>query len=131
MSPSCRNLVQSFSWYDSYRKLYPKTAQFSRYQSADGDGATRIDISYHWGNFEAAECQYHSISFLDHLSLRVTFSLPNLLARNLAPQIKPTFKISPSVVNDDKFKQQIIDSMMGWLQEKRPGLTLCSGGTQW
>ena len=88
MSPSCRNLVQSFSWSDSYRKLHPKTAQFSRYQSADGNGATRIDRSYHWGEFEAAECQYHSISFSDHLSLRVTYVLPNLLARNLAPQIK-------------------------------------------
>ena len=47
MSPSCRNLVQSFSWSDSYRKLHPKTVQFSRYQSVDGDGATRIDRSYH------------------------------------------------------------------------------------
>ena len=48
MSPSCRNLVSAFSWIDSYRRLHPKTNQFSRYQNTDADGATRIDRSYQW-----------------------------------------------------------------------------------
>ena len=124
MSPSCRNLVQAFEWSDSYRKLHPGTIQFSRYQGGDGDGATRLDRSYHWGDLEAAECQYHSISFSDHLSLRVSYILPNFLARNLAPQIKPTFKIPPSVVDDETFKQQLKDSMADWLQVKEAGADL-------
>ena len=48
MSPSCRNLIGACSWIDSYRRLHPKTNQFSRYQNTDADGATRINRSYQW-----------------------------------------------------------------------------------
>ena len=76
------------------------------------------------GDFRVSECQYHSISFSDQLSLRVSYALPNMLARNLAPQIKPAFKIPPSVVTDKIFKQQLENSMAEWLQVKEAGADL-------
>ena len=121
MSPSCRNLVNAFTWTDSYRKLNPRINKFSRYQDADGAGATRIDRSYHWGNIEAAESQYHSISFSDHLSLRVSYVLPYKLYRNLAPQIKPAYKIPPSVVKDETFRFRLQNSILEWSRVKDAG----------
>ena len=124
MSPSCRNLVNSFSWVDSYRRLHPNVNQFSRYQPNDADGATRIDRSYQWGKITALESQYHSISFSDHLSLRVKYSLPHKLDRNLAPSSKPSYKIPPSVVQDKIFKARLESSMQEWLRVKNAGADL-------
>ena len=71
VSPSCRNLVKSFSWSDSFRTLYPRAPQYSRHSDHPhhGSGASRIDRSYHWGNIEVREAEYASISFSDHLCL--------------------------------------------------------------
>ena len=95
MSPSCRNLVNAFLWIDSYRRLHLKKIQFSRYQNTDADGATRIDRFYQWGNIIATESQYHSISFSDHLCLRISYNLPHKLDCHLAPKSKPSYKIPP------------------------------------
>ena len=124
MSPSCRNLVNAFSWIDSFGRLHPKTIQFSRYQNTDADGATRIDRSYQGGDIIAKESQYHSISFCDHLCLRVSYDLPHKLDRHLAPYSKPSYKISPSVVKDDIFKDRLRSSMQEWLRVKEAGADL-------
>ena len=51
MSPSLKRLERIFSWQDSFRTLYPSKKCFSRYYANDrhGDGASRIDRSYHFG----------------------------------------------------------------------------------
>ena len=68
MSPSFKNLVNAFAWKDSYRYLHPKAKQYSRYYINDhqGEGASRIDRSYHWGSLEVQQAEYLSISFSDH-----------------------------------------------------------------
>ena len=124
MSPSCRNLVNAFSWIDSFCRLHPNSTQFSRYQNTDADGATRIDRSYQWGDIIANENQYHSISFSDHLCLRVSYSLPHELDRHLAPNSKPSYKIPPSVVRDNIFKARLKSSMQEWLRVKKAGADL-------
>ena len=124
MSPSCRNLVNSFSWVDSYHRLHPNVNQFSRYQPNNADGATRIDRSYQWGEITALESQYHSISFSDHLSLRVKYSLRHKLDRHLAPTSKPSYKIPPSVVQDATFEIRLESSMHEWLRVKDAGADL-------
>ena len=52
MSKSLKRMVKNFNWIDSYRSLYPHSKSFSRYYESDrfGEGATRIDRQYHWGD---------------------------------------------------------------------------------
>ena len=52
MSPSLKKLLQTFSWKDSFRQLYPGIKSYSRYyeNAIHGDGATRIDRNYHYGD---------------------------------------------------------------------------------
>ena len=86
-SPSLRNLVSTFSWIDSYRSLYPRVRQYYRYYShaLQGEGATIIKRSYHWGNLKTKSAEYVSISFSDHLSLKITYILPCEVNKFLAP----------------------------------------------
>ena len=58
ISPLCKNLIRAFSWSDSFCKLHPRDVQYSRYQGADGEGATRIDRSYHWGSLQVSDVAY-------------------------------------------------------------------------
>ena len=124
LSPSCRNLVRAFSLSDCFRRLYPRAAQYSRHSRTvhHGEGASRIDRSYHWGELQVLEAVYNSISFSDHLSLLTHYRLPHRLDRHLAPLINPPFKISPIVVNDNSFRQKLKHSMQGWLQVKARGV---------
>ena len=123
MSPSFKTLVSSFAWSDSYRQLFPHTTQYSRIYSNihHGEGASRIDRCYHWGNLSVQEAEYHAISFSDHLSLRVVYSLPCRLARMVAPQAKPHFKIPPHVVDDDNFRENLCQTFEIWQQVRENG----------
>ena len=62
---------------DSFRALQPQVEQYSRYQTQDGDRATRINRSYQMGDLQVSKAAYDSIS--DHLSLKVTYFLPHKL----------------------------------------------------
>ena len=43
LSPSFKRLIQTFKWTDSYRKLHPKTEQFSRYYGGTrGEGKLEL-----------------------------------------------------------------------------------------
>ena len=123
ISPSCKNLVRAFSWTDSFRAVQPRGTQLSRYNRADqqGEGASRIDRSYHWGEIQVVEACYNSISFSDHLGLKVHYKLPNKLDQHLAPPSRPAFKISPTIVNDATFRHRLELSMQGWLKVKEDG----------
>ena len=118
MSPSFRSLVSSMSLSDSFRVLYPQTSQFSRYYSNDhhGEGASRIDRCYHWGQLKVLEAEYNPISFSDHLSHRLVFSLPSPLDRQVAPEAKPQYRIPPEIVEDLEFQTRLKKAMQGWNQ---------------
>ena len=123
MSPSFKTLVSAFSLTDSFRCLHPKKVQFSRYYSSSqqGEGASRIDRCYHWGELRAAEAEYHSISFSDHLSQRLIYTLPSPLDRQVAPKSKSQFKIPPEVVNDPDFKEKLSQNIDTWNQVLEAG----------
>ena len=124
VSPSCRNLVRTFLWLDSYLQMYPRAPTYSRLSNHPhhGSGASRIDRSYHWGDLEVREADYLSISFSDHFSLIVTYGLPHALSRHFTPKSKPAFKISPSVVNDEIFINKLEYSMRQWQEVKENGV---------
>ena len=123
MSPSFKNFVSAFSLTDSFRCLHPKKIQFSRYysNSQQGEGASRIDRCYHWGDLSAVEAEYHSISFSDHLSQRLVYTLPSPLDRRIAPKPSPQFKIPPEVVNDSKFTELLQVKLDIWIQALEDG----------
>ena len=73
-SKSLQRLVKNFAWTDSFKKLHPDSQQFSRYydNTAQGEGATRIDRMYHYGQLQIIEASYVGVAFSDHLYLIIT-----------------------------------------------------------
>ena len=97
--------------------------QASRYYSnIQGEGASRIDRSYHWGPMKTFGAEYISVSFSDHLALKVSYIIPSKLDRGLTPQTKPAYKIPPNVVTDRLFQTRLTESMIGWEQIKSEGV---------
>ena len=83
--------------------------------------SSRIDRCYHWGDLTAVEAEYHSISFSDHLSQRLVYTLPSPLDRKIAPKPSPQFKIPPEVVNDSKFTELLQVKLDIWNQVLEAG----------
>ena len=68
--------------------------------------------------------EYISVSFSDHLALKVSYLLPSKLDRCLTPQTKPAYKIPPTVVTDLIFQTRLSEAMLGWQQVKSEGVDL-------
>ena len=94
MSPALKRLVSSFSFKDSYRVLHPNENVFSHYhdQGKFGNGATRIDRQYHWGDLTILEAKYIGIAFSDYQALLVKVRFPNFGSKVVAPHLKPLLK---------------------------------------
>ena len=124
MSPSLGSLISTFSWSDSFRHLHPSEKIFSRYYTMEkhGEGATRIDRLYHWGNISVQGASYHSLAFSDHMAHIVTYLLPSQMARILSPRSSPNFKVKPEVVMDSKFKSRLKTHMADWLEVRANGV---------
>ena len=86
MSPSLKRLITTFSWTDSFRYLHSKSQTFSRYYEHNkfGEGATRLDRQYHWGNVTVVEASYAGVAFSDHQVHIVKIQLPEINARILS-----------------------------------------------
>ena len=56
-SKCLKRLIKTFNWTDSFRQHYPDSLQFSRYydNSVHGEGASRLDRNYHFGNIKIIE----------------------------------------------------------------------------
>ena len=106
MSPSLTRMVSTFDMKDSYRTLYPRNLVYSHYYHTVqlGEGATRIDRSYSWGNLTVVEARYEPIAFSDHMAYIVRLSLPDTSAQMLSPRSRPIFKVSPEVILDSQFQ---------------------------
>ena len=65
LSPSLGRLIKSFDLANSFRTLHPSTKAFSHYYHSIqlGEGATRIDRSYNWGQVKVVDARYEPISF--------------------------------------------------------------------
>ena len=109
ISPSLKRVIKAFSWSDSFRKLFPQSESFSRYYDNDrfGEGATRIDRIYHFGELVVREAQYVGVAFSDHLGLVIKFELPGNFGKLTSPKSRPLFKANPDIVKDQIFKSRL------------------------
>ena len=120
MSPSLKRLIRTFSWKDSFRTLFPKSKSFSRYYDNErfGEGATRIDRIYQFGDMIAKEAQYVGLPFSDHFGLIVKFSLPPDFGKLTSPKTRSLFKVKPEVVRDSVFKTKLKEQFAIWTEVK-------------
>ena len=112
MSPSLARLTQIFDMQDSYRYLFPINKVYSHYYHTVqlGQGATRIDRSYNWGNLAIVDARYVPVAFSDHMAYVVTVSLPEPCSKMISPRARPLFKVTPEVICDEVFQ-----GLHGWL----------------
>ena len=124
MSSSLSKLVKSFDMKDSFRSLYPSIKSFSHFYHTPllGEGATRIDRAYSWGQIKVINAKYEPIAFSDHMAYTITISIPTSMARILSPRSKPHFKIKPDVIKDEVFQKRLKDSMLDWQEVQDLGL---------
>ena len=117
-SNSLKRLVKNFAWLDSYRQLYPDTQQFSRYydNSVHGEGASRIDRMYHYGQIIILEAYYVGVAFSDHFSLIIKIKMPENMTKLISPKSKPLFKSKPEVIDDEIFRNRLKQSFQLWLE---------------
>ena len=90
-----------------------KDSSFSRYYSSQkfGHGATRIDRLYHYGGVYSTKSEYKATAFSDHWAQIVTYHTPDVDQCSRGPKIKPTFKISYNVIDDDIFQKSLKSSV--------------------
>ena len=123
ISPTFKRLVKSFNWIDSFRALHPREVQFSRYYSSNrGEGASRIDRCYHYGDIKAIKASYHPLAFSDHHAHIVTIQLPDPFSRLICPRSPPSFRIKAEVVQDESFQKDLVKSMASWQAVRSFGL---------
>ena len=70
-SPSLTRLIRTFDMVDTYRSKFPGRKIFSHYYSygqAGGQGGTRIDRSYNWGDITVHDARYLPVAFSDHMA---------------------------------------------------------------
>ena len=123
-SPCLKRLIKNFSWQDSYRTLHPLSKCFSRYydSSLHGEGATRIDRSYHYGELEIVKADYIGVAFSDHFSYVVKVKMPGLFSRLVCPKSKPLFKSKPDVILDHIFQERLQENFLVWSSIKNYGI---------
>ena len=128
MSPSLKRLIKNFSWSDSLRSLHPNALIYSRYyeHSRFGDGATRIDRQYWWGNLEVLEVKHVGVAFSDHQAVVVKVKVPDMFSKLLCPVSKPQFKAKPEVIRDSIFITRLKENFSAWNQIREAGLDTLS-----
>ena len=128
MSPSLKRLIKNFSWSDSLRSLHPDALIYSRYYEhiRFGDGATRIDRQYWWGNMEVVDIKHIGVAFSDHQAVVAKVKVSESLSKLLCPRSKPQFKAKPEVVRDSIFYSRLKESFSVWSQIRENGLDTLS-----
>ena len=126
MSACLKRVMKNYKWTDSFRNLHPTQKIFSRYYDhfQSGEGATRIDRSYHFGRVEVIQAKYVGVAFSDHFSLIITMKVPDQFSRLNCPRSKPLFKAKPEVVMDPTFKKRLSECFPVWAQVKDYGLNV-------
>ena len=124
MSACLKRVIKNFGWVDSFRKLFPDRKLFSRYYDnlQHGEGASRIDRSYHYGRIEIIDAKYIGVAFSDHFSLIITIKVPDNFFRLSSPRCRPMFKAKPEVVMDKIFQSRLKEYFSSWIQIKDFGL---------
>ena len=115
-SNSLKRLVKNFSWRDSFREIHPDSKQFSRYydNSLHGEGATRLDRMYHYGQLRIIQAFYVGVAFSDHFSLIVKIKLPENMTKYSSPKYRPLFKSKPDIIDDELFQMRLKENVELW-----------------
>ena len=102
-------------------QLHPDSQQFSRYydNSVHGEGASRIDRMYHYGQLHILEAYYVGVAFSDHFALIVKFKLPENMSKLMSPKSKPLFKSKPEVIQDEVFQKRLELNFQLWLNVRQ------------
>ena len=123
MSSSLKRVTKVFDMKDSFRSLYPKAKAFSRYYGDNrGQGATRIDRQYHFGNINIIEAKYLPLSFSDHQGLVVKICLPDPISKIICPAERPSFRLKNDVIYDSIFQESLEGAFVDWLNIKAFGM---------
>ena len=124
LSPCLARFLKMSNMSDCFRSLHPNANIFSHfYHSAQlGEGASRLDRAYSWGEVTMVAAKYEPLAFSDHMAHVITISLPSTFSRILSPRARPTFKIRPEVIRDDEFKKNLGEAMADWLIVKGRGM---------
>ena len=105
ISPTLKRFIHVFNLSDSFRCLHPDAKVFSRYGSAAaGEGATRLDRTYHYGELKIVAANYVGASFTDHLCLIVEAEIPGKISTSVTTQSCPLFKANQMTVKDSVFQ---------------------------
>ena len=120
MSRCLQRLINLKDWKDSFRVLHPASRIYSRYyESNRGEGATRIDRNYQFGNnLQVIEAGYHPLAFSDHFALIVKLRLENPISKILSPRSRYQFRLTPEVIRDKVFKENLEVAMISWQRVK-------------
>ena len=101
MSSGLSRLVKLRDWQDSFRALHPTSEIFSRYyENVRGEGASRKDHCYHFGDLSIVDAKYLPIAFSDHFSLVV--------------KSRPTFKLTPKIIQNILFQDGLREAMLSY-----------------
>ena len=124
MSPTLTKMIKTFDLKDCFRILYPNSKSFSHFYNTIhmGEGGTRIDRSYSWGDLVIEDARYEPLAFSDHMAYLVSYSMPTQTARAFSPRSRPLFKVRPEVISDKLFQENLADSMADWKEIKDLGL---------
>ena len=126
MSKSLKRMVKNFNWIDSFRSLHPHSKSFSRYYESDryGEGATRIDRQYHWGDISVQDARLVGVAFSDHLSQIFKLRLPESFSKLTSPTFRSQFKSKPDVVKDPEFNRRLELKHAEWVAVKNMGVNI-------
>ena len=123
LSNSLKRVTKVCDMKDSFRLLYPKVKAFSRYYGdTRGQGATRIDRQYHFGNISIKEAKYLPLAFSDHHGLVVSICLPEAFSKMVCPNTRPSFKLKDEVIHDAEFQESLAKAMSDWQNIKAFGM---------
>ena len=82
--------------------------------SSTSSRATRIETAYIYGNVQVLQSDYVPVTFSDHLSYNVSINIEDDVKKFVLPKAKPFFKISPAVVDDSVFQEDLETSFNHW-----------------
>ena len=115
ISPSLKRLVNTFGMKDDFRTVNGDQRIFSRYytKQASTDGATRLDRVYSSKMFPV-RAKYLPAAISDHMLHEVVYKLIDPMDLLQVPKRKIPFKISPQVIENIDFQNEIRKEMIVW-----------------
>ena len=120
-SPTLKRLLNLYNLKDTYKHIYPRGREFSRYYANKGNqvNATRIDRIYFSKHLSPTQAKYIPNPFSDHYSYITNIQTSDLSQKSFVPKPKPSFKIHPNIVDDPDFQFELKSKLEKWRENKK------------